>query len=242
MSLPSPGLRGYKSRHRQLLIAAALVYKGGNYPELFLPSEFLFSLSPSISSSTSLRLTYSPLTSLTMSLFRTLQSSPATISIFHNPNVPALARLYKLVQNASYQINDSDTHFVLDLAKNQMPTYDQFRLLSRQFTHNSAEKNILRECYPFLSNKRLQNGGSSVTIASPINSNLNIFSEAEYQMVHEAFNHAVEANDPELKPEDIFAAPLVVDWDQNLLAASEEGVMAILSKYRSGVEESLLPA
>lgn len=176
-----------------------------------------------------------------MSLFRTLQSSPATISIFHNPNIPALARLYKLLQNANYQINDSDSHFTVDVAKNQMPTYDQFRLLSRQFTHNAQQKQTLRECYPFLSDKRSATGSSCVTITKPINSNLNIFSEAEYLIVHEAFIHAVEANDPDLNPEDIFTAPLVVDWDQNLLATSEDDLEAILSKYRVDVGESLLP-
>ena len=59
---------------------------------------------------------------------------------------------------------------------------------------------------------------------------IKMFSEKEYAMIYDAYNKAVEEKD--IPEEDIFRRPLVVDWDQSLIAGDETTLAAILDKYK----------
>lgn len=181
-----------------------------------------------------------------MSLFRSLQNSPATISIFHNAHVPTLARVYASLEKAYYQLNDNKNLFQIDLMAKQMPTYEAFRQVYLQCVHSEASKDVLKACFPLLNDKLHVAKDKSVTIkgATGINTDrgFKVFSETEYEKIHEAFDVFVDATTPDIDPVLLFRAPLVVDWDQNLIACDEAGLDLILQKYREAESAEHLSA
>ncbi|KAK7678805.1 hypothetical protein QCA50_018241 [Cerrena zonata] len=96
------------------------------------------------------------------------------------------------------------------------------------------------------------NKNSSITVTSPIgllanakggSGNLKVFLEGEYSMIYEAFNSLVNDPTPDVNPANLFLAPLVVDWDQNLIANNEESLSVILNKYKADIADAgLSPA
>ena len=79
----------------------------------------------------------------------------------------------------------------------------------------------------------LDSHGKKVTIKGVDWAN-KVFSQSEYQKIYDTFNKLVEnENDQsvETNPAQIFKAPLVVDWDQDLLAGDQETLKALLAKY-----------
>lgn len=169
-----------------------------------------------------------------MSLFRLLQNSPATISIFHNARAPASAQVYASLEKAYFKLNEDKNKFQLDLMAKAMPTYSQFRDIYLHCIHKELCKEALQTAFPLLSDRRTKSKDASVTykaLGVDTNRGLKVFSENEYEKIHEAFNVAVNEDEPEIDPSQLFRAPLVVDWDQNLIAADEEGLRAILAKY-----------
>lgn len=173
-----------------------------------------------------------------MSLFKTLQNSPATISIFHNNKISLSNELYHVLDKAYYKLNEDKNHFQVDLMSNKMPTYDQFLLVTNSCLKDKASKMVLRNCYPFMYGKKSDETKNKITIESPIrpdnvgSNGINIFSEGEYAMICESFNRFIETKEPDVNPSDIFQAPLIVDWDQCLIAADNEGLSNILKKYK----------
>lgn len=173
-----------------------------------------------------------------MSLFKSLQNSPATISIFHNNKVSLSNELYRVLDKAYYKLNEDTNNFQVDLMANKMPTYDQFLLITNSCLKDKASKQLLQNCYPFMYGKKSGEINNRITVESPIrpdnsgSNGLNVFSEGEYAMIYEAFNKLVEEKEPDVNPSDIFQAPLIVDWDQCLIAADKEGLSSILSKYK----------
>lgn len=173
----------------------------------------------------------------TMSFFRTLQNSPATISIFHNSKLPLSGELYHVLDKAYYKLNDDKTKFQVDLMSNKMPTYDQFVLIVNSCLKDQSSKKALKNCYPFMYGKKSGEETNRTTVKPPIRTvdgnsgGVNVFSEGEYGMIYDTFNKLKESKDPEVDASDIFQAPLVVDWDQCLIAGDEDGLSAILKKY-----------
>lgn len=176
-----------------------------------------------------------------MSLFRTLQNSPATISIFHNGRVPLSSTLYNVLEKADAQLNQGKKQFFqIDLMANKMPTYSQYQSFLSNFISDSKSSTILNNCYPFLHDQRAPvETNKSVTFKGV--EPTKIFSEGEYQLIFETFNRSIEQQDhPDSKvhgqeleqPDHIFKAPLVVDWDQNLIAGDEPSLLKLLQKYR----------
>ncbi|RKP30917.1 DUF1687-domain-containing protein [Metschnikowia bicuspidata] len=169
-----------------------------------------------------------------MSLFRTLQNSPATISIFHNARVPALAKMFAQLEKAYYRSNDGKDLFQLDVAVKQMPTYDQFKLIYSKCIHSDAYKQTLKQVYPLLNDRVLVQDHKSVLFKSSgmhTDRGFKVFSHNEYERIREAFSELVNSSEPETDPSQLFRAPLIVDWDQNLIACDEDGLAAILIKY-----------
>ncbi|CUM66547.1 uncharacterized protein PRCAT00004216001 [Priceomyces carsonii] len=167
-----------------------------------------------------------------MSLFRSLQNSPATISIFHNGKLPASAKIYKLLDNAYFKLNDKKNKFQIDLMQDKMPTYDQYVLLSQKFLKDKASKDTLKQCYPLFSDRKTSGPDDVIIKGVQPSSGLKVFNEGEYSMIYDAFNTLITKDDADIKAEDIFRPPLVVDWDQNLLANDEKGLNHILEKYQ----------
>lgn len=172
-----------------------------------------------------------------MSLFRTLQHSPATITIFHNNKLAPSNELYHALDKAYYKLNEDKNQFQVDLMSFKMPTYDQFLLITNSCLKDKASKKTLQNCYPFMYGKKSNETRNRITVESPTRpdnfdpNGINIFSEGEYTMVYESFNKLIEVKKPDVNPSDIFQAPLIMDWDQCLIAADNEGLSNILKKY-----------
>lgn len=181
-----------------------------------------------------------------MSLFRTLQSSPATITIFHNARLPVSARVYASLEKAYFRLNEDKNQFMIDLAAKQIPTYDQFKMIYSNCVHTEECKLVLKQVYPLLSDKLLVENKKAVTIKSSLgvdtNRGFKVFSPNEYQSIHEAYTELINSKEPEIDPAQLFNAPLVIDWDQNMIACDEEGLHAILAKYEPSQSEQLSPA
>lgn len=166
-----------------------------------------------------------------MSLFRTLQNSPGVISIFTDAR-PVSAKVYQTLNKAYEKLNSEKDKFQLEVAENRMPTYDQYKLL----VTNDKNKLVLDKCYPLLHDRELdipqtlkQTGIHYSTIKGL---GPNMFNEGEYSMIYEAF----EALEKEKIRQSIFKAPLVVDWDHNVVANDVEGLKTLLKQYEGGLD------
>lgn len=176
-----------------------------------------------------------------MSFFKTLQSSAGTISIFHSPKVPKLAKLYQLLMQANYKLNEDRQKFMVDLMENTMPTYDQYTSIALGCLKDTYSKHALKNCFPFVAGTNSESdklGKNRTTVTAPaqlgrlLENGMKLFSAGEYAMIHEAFDSVAEAHLTEYDTTQIFLPPLVVDWDLNLIANDEEGLLNILSHYR----------
>lgn len=180
-----------------------------------------------------------------MSLFRTLQHSPATLTIFHDATIPLSNILYKALSRAHFNLKDNSKHeFQIDLMQNKMPTLDQYQSLVRNCLPDSRSKSILHGCYPFLHDRRtLGSSHSEIVTTRGLGHHRGVghqfthhktFSEGEYSIIYDAFNKLHEGKATgkvDIEPSEIFRAPLVVDWDQNKIANDEESLVEILQKY-----------
>ncbi|KAK6202343.1 uncharacterized protein RJT21DRAFT_112307 [Scheffersomyces amazonensis] len=178
-----------------------------------------------------------------MSLFRTLQQSPATISIFHSTKIPLSVSLYHLLDRAFIKLPAKATNqFQIDLMKDKIPTFSQYQYLASNCLHDAKSKQALSNCYPFLKDRVsiAPEATQRVTFrglesVSPTFKN-RIFNEGEYSLIEETFNKLQEIKEDDItdiSPSDLFRAPLIIDWDQNLIAADEEGLLNILKKYEN---------
>ncbi|GEQ68269.1 hypothetical protein JCM33374_g1936 [Metschnikowia sp. JCM 33374] len=181
-----------------------------------------------------------------MSFFRSLQNTPATVSIFHNARVPTSAHVYANLERAYYKLNDDKNQFQIDLVAKEMPTYSQFKMIYSQCVHSEQSKNALKAAFPLLNDKLTMSKDARITFKALGMNNergLRVFSENEYEKIHEAYTELVNQKEPDFDPSLVFRAPLLVDWDQNLIACNEEGLDLILQKYRpEETNEHLSPA
>ncbi|KAI5959954.1 uncharacterized protein KGF55_005186 [Candida pseudojiufengensis] len=172
-----------------------------------------------------------------MSLFRTLQSSPATITLFHNAKLPLSNKVYDILNKTYETLPEKPKYdFQIDLAKNQMPTYDQYQIFVNKFLKTEQSKQTLHNCFPFLHDRQteLLNSNGKVITVKGIDWSNKIFNQHDYQLIYDTFNKLInESTDLSIhtNPADIFKAPLVVDWDQDLLAGDEETLKTLLAKY-----------
>ncbi|CAK7890668.1 hypothetical protein CAAN1_01S00364 [[Candida] anglica] len=173
-----------------------------------------------------------------MSLFKTLQNSPATISIFHNKKLPASGTLYRILEKADNKLNASTQQFQVDLMTDKMPTFDQFQFLVNSCTADEQGRSVLLDAYPFMSEKKSSKDRSKVTVQPPVGvqgTNWKTFTEGEYAIVHDAFEHLLaesKSDNPDHDPSEVFRAPLVVDWDQCLVAGDVTSLEHLLAKYQ----------
>lgn len=91
-----------------------------------------------------------------------------------------------------------------------------------------------------LNDKFTQSEHSSVTVKSLGIRNdrgFKIFSQNEYTHIHEAFEKLINEEHPEIDPNELFQAPLLIDWDQNIIANDMDGLKLILKKYKEASKE-----
>lgn len=139
-------------------------------------------------------------------------------------------------------MNEDKSLFQIDLMAKAMPTFEQFKTIYSNCVHGTDCKEVLKTVYPLLSDKLTKSKDLTVTFkALGVNNDrgFKVFSENEYLKIHEAFAELVDKHDPEIDPSLIFKAPLIVDWDQNLIACDEDGLENILAKYRAELSEQL---
>lgn len=155
-------------------------------------------------------------------MFKSLQSSPATISIFHSPKVPLSTNLYHLLQKKLDQVDASkkSDQFIIDVMENKMPTFDQYKLLIMM---NSSK---VKSCYPLLSDR------VDLSLKTVIKGTPNLFNMGEYTLIYETFNELEAHPDKTINPLDIFKPPLIVDWDQQKVAINEEDLHELLEIYK----------
>ena len=138
-----------------------------------------------------------------MSLFRTLQSSPATITLFHNSKIPLSNELYKVLNKTYDSLPEKPKYdFQIDLMKNKMPTYEQYQIFVNKFLKSDQAKKTLHDSFPFLNERLidlLDSHGKKVTIKGVDWAN-KVFSQSEYQKIYDTFNKLVE-NEKEKKTE-----------------------------------------
>ncbi|CAN3359636.1 hypothetical protein DICA3_D05512 [Diutina catenulata] len=164
-------------------------------------------------------------------MFRTVQNSASTITLFHNSRSKLSESLYHLLDKVA---NDSSSkvadRIYFDIAANQMPTYDQFSTIASNVpTDDTYQQGVLRAAFPLLSDKT---GPCTLDPKKKISvKGASMFNEGEYKLIHEAFNKAQE--NPELPDQasELFNAPLVVDWDKASIANDEEGLKRLLKEY-----------
>lgn len=170
-------------------------------------------------------------------MFKTLQSSPSTITIFHNNKVSLLNKLYGILNKASTKVNKDESKILIDVMSNSIPTFDQYDTIAHTCLKDNYSKNALSTCFPFLGGKKdYKLGQDRTTIKSPmeLGKNFNgfkLFNEAEYAKIVEVFLQLEEGHESGVDSAEIFLPPLVIDWDQSLIANDEFGVNQILKEY-----------
>lgn len=170
-------------------------------------------------------------------MFRTLQSSPSTITIFHSNKIALLNKLYGILDKAATRINTEEAKIHIDVMANTIPTFDQYDTIAHTCLKDNYSKNALATCFPFLGGKKeYKIGQDRTTINSPMilghsSNGLKLFNEAEYAKIVDVFLQLQDARDSEVDPSEVFLPPLVVDWDQSLIANDEFGVNTILKQY-----------
>lgn len=161
-------------------------------------------------------------------MFRTLQNQPSVILIFHNQKLKASQALYQVVEKLTSKAPLADKVY-LDLVTNKMPTYDQFStIVSNVPTDDSYGQRVLRQAFPLLSDKHSEKGTTHTTIKGAPQ----MFNEGEYNIIRDTFDKIENGAASEVSdPEELFTAPLVVDWDRATIANDEEGLKKMLSLY-----------
>ncbi|CAK9442392.1 uncharacterized protein LODBEIA_P61350 [Lodderomyces beijingensis] len=171
-----------------------------------------------------------------MSLFRTLQSSPATVTIFHNTKIPLSNQLYDILNKTYDTLPEKPKYdFQIDLMQDKMPTYDQYETFVTKFLKSEQAKKTLHDAFPFVKEQEttlLNDKGSPITVKGAEWAN-KVFSSSEYRLLYDTFNQLEEKAGAKIatKPSDVFKAPLVVDWDQDKLAGDEQTLKELLAKY-----------
>lgn len=126
-----------------------------------------------------------------------------------------------------------------------MPTYDQFTTIYANCISGDRCRGVLKLVFPLLNDKYSHDENNRTTfklLGIRHQSGFKIFSENEYNHIHEAFDELVQQKEPEIDPSELFRAPLLIDWDQNIIANDEEGLELILAKYKPEQDENLVNA
>ena len=92
---------------------------------------------------------------------------------------PLSNKLYDILEKAYDTQPEKPKHeFQIDLMKNKMPTYDQYKLIVDKYLKGSTSKTILHNCFPFLhdSKTELYNSKGNVVTVKVLNGQTRLLS------------------------------------------------------------------
>ncbi|CDK25909.1 unnamed protein product [Kuraishia capsulata CBS 1993] len=170
-----------------------------------------------------------------MSMFKSLQSMPGVITLFHSPNVKASSDVLKVLQKATTSLESSPksqgflskifggnsskgvkpaSRYQLDVAST-FPTPDQFLFIKGTISTHPDCKAAFKSAFP--------KWGETLERARDVE-NLPTQSAVEKQTAGKTLDELVALK--------LFNPPLVVDWDNQLIASDVEGLTKVLEHYK----------
>ncbi|ODQ77663.1 hypothetical protein BABINDRAFT_163378 [Babjeviella inositovora NRRL Y-12698] len=168
-----------------------------------------------------------------MSMFRTMQGAPGVITLFTRPQSRVSDHLFKQLQYYSkpFQSKKNPTllakifgerapkngseedRYTIDL-QNTCPTYDQFLTMTSFLSTHKSNFTSFRHAFPPIGKEMKYVG------------DLKVPERLEYEaMMSKGVNGEEES----------FVTPLVVDWNQALIASDDEGIERIIQYYKAQV-------
>ncbi len=183
-----------------------------------------------------------------MSMFKTIQSNPGVITIFHNVHSQlSKSLLTKLQQSAKpYHQQVSSKHqsilskvlhgnsdsesksplekYTIEQINSGFPTYDQLKLIKSFVNSHPSSKTTFIDVFPkFIDPKVLE----SLNGANKYNFNISDLKIPDEMEIIELLNTDYER----LLKDGWFKPPLVIDWDNSLIANNEFTLDRILKHY-----------
>lgn len=179
-------------------------------------------------------------------MFKTIQNNPGVITIFHNTKSKlSQSLLSKLQQSAKpyhkepessktqsifsriiYGNSDDASKtpqlkYNIEEVDSGFPTYDQLKIIKSFVKIHPASKSTFLQAFPKFVDPNVAHKGFSVNI-----SDLQIPDESEtIELINTNYDKLIE--------DGIFKPPLVIDWDNQLLANNEITLERILRHYRA---------
>lgn len=185
-----------------------------------------------------------------INIFRTFKSTPLSkVTIFHNPSSATSNHLLSKLNKFSQLPCTSNRYlgptarattrelgkFSVDLHEDKMPTYEEYLeihdLLSVHPDNAIAFEKIFPLMYDHQSSTICKKSAFTTKKKQKYLGDLQVFNQQDYKTVEAAF--AAEKLDL------MFNAPLIIDWENSLLAVDDAGLDRIMANYLScGTQDS----
>lgn len=187
-----------------------------------------------------------------MSMFKTLQNNPGVITIFHNAqsqlsktlltNLQRSAKPFHQQESSQHQSlfnkilhgkSDSESKtprekYLIEEVDSGFPTYDQLKMIKSFVKTHPSSKSTFIDVFPkFIDEKALNSQNTGGKDKYNINiSDIKIPDELDtIELINTDYRKLLQ--DGWFKP------PLVIDWDNNLIANNEFTLDRILKHYRA---------
>ncbi|CAH2447581.1 Hypothetical protein PP7435_CHR2-0075 [Komagataella phaffii CBS 7435] len=174
-----------------------------------------------------------------MSMFKSLQQLPGIITIFHNPQSALSQSLLKTLNEKAIKLGPAQPKSLVDRASKQWntitkgpqndhlerykvdisegaPTPDQFAFIKTALSIHPMCKQAFKSAFP--------KWGSAINHVSDINR------LPDYKSVFG------KKSVTQLIDEGLFVPPLLVDWDNSLIAADESSLQKMLQNHSKSTE------
>lgn len=185
------------------------------------------------------------------SIFRSFKATKPLnrITFYHNPN--SAASLYLLEKlnrfselpstfnrfgGASQTLPPQELgKFSVELKESKIPNYEEYTQV-HDFLHMHPENALsFEQVFPVMFDSEIhtlcKKTATKTNKQQKFLGDLETFSREEYEMIHNAFKQQPHSN--------IFRAPLVVDWENSLIAVGEKGLDRIMANYLScGIQDT----
>lgn len=181
-----------------------------------------------------------------INILRSFKSQPLKrISFFHDPHSTAsqnllgkLTRLSELPRNSAapgqHLLAVPANRFVVDLQDSKIPTYHQYCLIHDSLAMHPENALAFEKVFPIIVDQKTHTLCKKTAMITKKQQkfvgDLELFSELEYKMIEDAFNKQGQRS----LLEGVFNAPLIVDWENSLLATTDQGLHRIMTNYLSG--------
>lgn len=180
-----------------------------------------------------------------LGFLRTFKSRPlAQVTVFHNHNSlkshQMLSKLNRLAELPCTYDRYTGTEplpssnevgkFAVHLKENCLPSYQEY-LAMHDFLDIHPENGLAFEkIYPiFFQNETLCKKSASLTNKKQkYLADLLVFTAEEYENITKEFKRELKSDSPS-----VFNAPLIVDWENSLIAVDEKGLDRIMANYLS---------